>query len=134
MQRAYHSADPLQPFHRLFVYSPVKTGEPWWEVHVRPDPEQPGAATEPVTILRRETEQLASCLDTLGVDGWSRFAYEGETGTVFQYLPCSTQEAVALLKANPLSPRHQSITLIASRSSISDMRERLAVAQRRQEK
>jgi hypothetical protein len=117
----------LQPFYRLFVYSPDQVGGSHWEIHASPDREQPGSASEPVAIIRCEDlDQLASSLHALGAEGRSRFAREGVTGPVFDYAPCSIDSVIASLRSHPPSS-NRSITLVAPRISIREMQGRIAV-------
>lgn len=113
--------EAVSTFHRLFVYSLADRGQRGFEVLVKPDLDQPGAASERPTVFRcSNAKELRSCFEALGVDGASRQLGERAHVPVFLQVPCSVEEAVSLAKQRP------SCTFIASNSTIGMMRERIA--------
>ena len=124
--RDYQGIDTVKSFHRLFLYLRDEPEEPRFEIHIRPDAEQSGAAAERIVIVTCSgLEQLARNLQTLGVNGWSRFIGEREDGPISEFVACSVQDVVAFVKGNPHASS-DSLTLIALNSSIPEMRRRIA--------
>lgn len=115
-------------FYRLFLYTPDRAGgDGTFQMWLRPDPEQPGARSEPALPVSCATlEALEVCLRDVGAAGWSRYLGEqpGGGGPVFEFVPCTVEQVMAFLKSQPRSPFGH-LTLIAPNTSIADMKLRL---------
>jgi hypothetical protein len=108
-----------RPFHRLFVEADPDAD--FLRVLVSPDEASSRTLTE---IRCASIDELASRLKILGADSATRWLAEQPDGMpIFEAVPCTVDEVAASLKADP-----RNVTLIASDTSVEEMKRRVAQA------